>query len=223
MKKTPQRGLTLLELLIAISLMGVIGVLCAHVLSIAMKSWDVGSRQNQALHEACWALDHIVKRARFSNQLLIPTAIDPTGDTLSFSAMVDTDGDGLIDEDPTGDSNNDGLPGIGGKDDDGDGSIDEGGALAANDDDEDAAIDEDPVEIWDYFIIDGKLIEKYRTTEETEILVEGVTDFRIERVGDADYTGATVGLTITDSYGGERSFQTCVFLRGLHFDPNTVL
>ena len=57
--------------------------------------------------------------------------------------QVDNDGDGLFDEDPLGDANNDGQPGIAGVDDDGDGDIDEGDV---NDDDEDGEIDEDGLE-----------------------------------------------------------------------------
>ena len=54
---------------------------------------------------------------------------------------TDNDGDGDIDEDPVGDANGDGCPGVCGEDDDEDGDIDEGDI---NDDDEDGTVDEDP-------------------------------------------------------------------------------
>lgn len=55
--------------------------------------------------------------------------------------LIDEDqGDALFDEDPWGDANGDGCPGVCGIDDDNDGAIDEG---PINDDDEDGLVDED--------------------------------------------------------------------------------
>ncbi|MGA1870132.1 MAG: type II secretion system protein J [bacterium] len=221
-RRAHPRGLTLLELLIAMSIIAVIGVISSQVLSIAFQSWEGGSRQNKIMHEACWALDHIVSRARFSNHLVIPTAANPNQTILSFSAMVNSDPsrDGLIDEDPNGDINNDGWPGIEGMDDDGDGAIDEGGEDAKNDDDEDGISDEDPRECWEYYIDNGQLIEKNPINGELEILAERATDFHVHRVEGEKYAGAAIYLTIHSSQEEEIHLETLVYLKGLHFDPN---
>jgi uncharacterized repeat protein (TIGR01451 family) len=91
---------------------------------------------------------------------------DLDGDRVPF----DDDHDGRINEDPPGDANGDGAPGILGVDDDGDGFIDEG---SVNNDDEDGWIDEDPVNdhpadevqlFWQHFYMDTfaahRLVEK---------------------------------------------------------------
>ena len=86
---------------------------------------------------------------------------------------IDNDGDGTTDEDPFGDSNGDGMPGVSGVDDDGDGLIDEDSLGRQpgdpgwtndlmNDDDEDGETDEDPTDnapcdeldiFWHHFMV----------------------------------------------------------------------
>jgi hypothetical protein len=91
----------------------------------------------------------------------LPTTIEIT---MKDWVQIDNDGDGQADEDPAGDANGDGCPGVCGVDDDGDGLIDEDSTecgadgLDADgiaciyqddldaDDDEDGSVDEDPVE-----------------------------------------------------------------------------
>jgi prepilin-type N-terminal cleavage/methylation domain-containing protein len=148
-------GLTLLELLVAITIISLLAGATSLVLTPAIKSWDYSRHQSEAMHSACWALDHIVNKARSSNRLLLPlrrTGSNPPQNVLAFSAMIDTDGDGLIDEDPGADITGDAAPGILGINDDGDGSIDEG---TAGDDDEDGYriflwfwinVDQDPLD-----------------------------------------------------------------------------
>lgn len=59
---------------------------------------------------------------------------------LNHGDGINQDGDGKLDEDPPGDEDKNGCPGVCGFDDDGDGQIDEGNV---NDDDEDSLVDED--------------------------------------------------------------------------------
>jgi len=128
--------MTLVELILAMSIMTILAGVSARVITVAMASWSYSRTQNETIQSACFALDHIVNKAGVSNRLILPLAPNSTRDVLAFSAMVDTDGDGLIDEDPGADLTGDGAPGILGIDDDGDGSVDEEGQ--AEDDDEDA-------------------------------------------------------------------------------------
>ncbi|MEW6380612.1 MAG: prepilin-type N-terminal cleavage/methylation domain-containing protein [bacterium] len=130
-------GLTLLELLMAMSIISILAGVTSRVLMTALEAWDYSRHQSEAIHSACWALDHITSRARASNRLLLPfRGADPNHppEVLAFSAMIDTDGDGLVDEDQGADITADGAAGILGVDDDADGSVDES---TANDDDED--------------------------------------------------------------------------------------
>jgi hypothetical protein len=271
-------GLTLLELLMALSMVAIMGGVSARVLAVAIESWDYSRHQGEAVHNACWALDHIVHRLRSSNRLLLPFrgTAGSTYDELAFSAMVDTDGDGLIDEDPGadmtgdgvsgilgidddrngavdegsvndddedgywsmawhrvdedsvnghtddgdilidedpgGDVNGDGHPGIAGKDDDGDGLIDEGNT---NDDDEDGLTDEDPVEYWLYYLdSEGRLLERYYTNAQAEILAEGITTFQVTRTeSSGGRSGVSLTLGITGPEGDEILLKTLVYLR----------
>jgi prepilin-type N-terminal cleavage/methylation domain-containing protein len=104
---------------------------------------------------------------------------------------IDDDGDGATDEDPGGDMNADGAPGVTGVDDDGDGQIDEGNA---NDDDEDGSIDEDWLDAVVFYLQGDILVERHPVPwDETangfvsgrdyieSTIAEGVTRFRVER------------------------------------------
>jgi len=130
-------GLTLLELLVAMSIMSLLAGVTSRVLATALESWDYSRHQSEAMHSVCWAMDHILSRARSSNRILLPlksVGSNQPKQVLAFSAMIDTDGDGRIDEDPGADITADGAAGILGIDDDADGRIDE---TTARDDDED--------------------------------------------------------------------------------------
>ncbi|MEW5801004.1 MAG: prepilin-type N-terminal cleavage/methylation domain-containing protein [bacterium] len=150
-------GLSLLELLVAVSIISLLAGVTSQVLVTAVESWNYSRQQSEAMHNACWALDHILSKVRPSMRLLLPFKGSGPGypsQVLAFSAMVDTDADGLIDEDPGADVTGDGAPGISGIDDDGDGDIDE---TTSSDDDEDGfrffwwwQVNEDPMDGQDH-------------------------------------------------------------------------
>ncbi len=152
----------MVELLLAMSILSILAGVSARVITVALASWSYSRTQNETIQSACFALDHIVNKASVSNRLLLPLGADSNTDVLAFSAMVDTDGDGLIDEDPGADLTGDGAPGILGIDDDGDGSVDENMEDGQyEDDDEDAfkffgwqRVNEDKVDGQNY-IFDG--------------------------------------------------------------------
>lgn len=132
-------GMTMVELLLAMSILSILAGVSARVITVAMASWSYSRRRNETIQSACFALDHIVNKAGVSNRLILPLAPNSPRDVLAFSAMVDTDGDGLIDEDLDSDLSLDGAPGILGIDDDGDGTVDENMEHGVyKDDDEDA-------------------------------------------------------------------------------------
>ncbi|MBN1227498.1 MAG: hypothetical protein JXA79_10935 [Deltaproteobacteria bacterium] len=115
----------MVELLLAMSIVSILAGVSSRVITVGLASWSYSRTQNETIQSACFALDHIVNKARVSNRLILPLGVGSTRDVLAFSAMVDTDADGLIDEDLDADLSMDGAPGILGIDDDGDGSVDE--------------------------------------------------------------------------------------------------
>ncbi len=268
-------GITLLELLISMSIVAILGGVSARVLTVALDSLNYCQSQKETTQGACWALDRIVNKAGASNRLLLPLRSSVTGNVLAFSAMIDTDKDGmieedpgdditgdgmpgilgidddgdgwideggswkrrnddedshrdedpvdgqdndgdtLIDEDPGGDINGDGMPGIAGRDDDGDGLIDEGGPSMKDDDDEDGLKDEDPIEYWLYYLDpNGCLMERYYMNAQAEVLLEGVTTFQVVKtVSSANISGVYLTLGVTSSSDGEEVLlKTLVYL-----------
>jgi hypothetical protein len=115
-------------------------------------------------------------------------------DSLVLGAGIDEDHDGRLNEDPTGDSYNDGRPGKMGYDDDADGKIDEdalgraygtagwgtfavnfGSTAIPNDDDEDGVQDEDPANRVAYRFANGVLTEEIDGA--SQILASGLGAF----------------------------------------------
>ncbi len=151
MKVTQERGLTLIELLMAIAIMGLIAGAAMSLLSSALQAQDRAGTRTDLYQEGLMILERITGGVRQCTYLLIPNAHNPTRDILAFSGTVNDDddyyfGDPLfpkIDEDPGSDMNGDSSSGIGLVDDDGDESIDDGGTV---DDDEDGLNDEDPLD-----------------------------------------------------------------------------
>lgn len=147
-----RRGLTLLELLVAITIIGLITTAAAALLSTSLQAHLYASNKSTLYRDGLIAMERMTSGVKKSTFLLIPNNHAPSRDILAFSGTVNDDndfyfGDSLfprIDEDLDRDMNRDGDPGISGIDDDGDGSPDETGN--AWDDDEDGLTNEDPLD-----------------------------------------------------------------------------
>jgi prepilin-type N-terminal cleavage/methylation domain-containing protein len=146
-----EKGFTLVELLVAIAILGMIAGVATSLLSSILQAQDHGSSRADLYQEGLVAMEQITSGVRGCTYFLIPNAHNPTRDILAFSGTINDDndfyfGDTLfprIDEDPPADMNFDNKSGIELTDDDGDGGTDE---AAGGDDDEDGLIDEDPLD-----------------------------------------------------------------------------
>lgn len=151
MKYTDENGLTLVELLMAIAIFGLIAAAATALLSQSLDANTGGNARYGLYREGLLIMERMTGEARRSTFLLIPNAHTATRDILAISVNVNEDndyyfGDPLfprIDEDPKKQMTDDDKSGIIGLDDDGDGFTDEGDR---NDDDEDGLIDEDPLD-----------------------------------------------------------------------------
>lgn len=148
MRMFAEEGLTLVELLMAIAIFGLIAAAASALLSQALDANTDGDARYGLYREGLLIMERMTGEARRSTFLLIPNAHKTNRDILAISGSVNEDddyyfGDPLfprIDEDLKKQMTDDGKSGIIGRDDDGDGSTDEGDF---NDDDEDGLIDED--------------------------------------------------------------------------------
>lgn len=154
--RSPEAGLSLIELMITIAISSIIILPVGGGMVQAINAWQYGSERSQLMYEANFALDRISDTVRSSRHLLYPlgriadntvvnslaVCLDPTLDLNNDGfADADNDHDGLVDEDLGPDANFDGHPGILGVDDNNDGLIDN---AAIPDDDEDGLSNEDP-------------------------------------------------------------------------------
>lgn len=144
-------GLTLVELLIAVSLVGMLTAAAALMLDSSLKAHTYATESSNLTREGTLAMERMTSGVRNSTYLLIPNAHKVTREILAFSGMINDDndfyfGDPLfprIDEDPKKQMVDNSTSGLENIDDDGDGLVDEGDK---NDDDEDGLIDEDPLD-----------------------------------------------------------------------------
>ena len=152
MKQPDEKGLTLVELLVTITIMGIIATAAIPLLSTCLDVNSQGEARSRLYHEGLLAIESITEGVRKSTFLLIPNAHNPTRNMLAFSGLINDDDDYYfndplfpkIDEDMNQDMNEDGGHGIKGIDDDGDGWIDEG--FGFENDDEDGFSNEDPID-----------------------------------------------------------------------------
>ena len=148
MRKPCEKGMTLVELLLAITGMAIISAAATFFLSSTLDIEVQGSFRSNLYREGLSAMEKMKEGVKRCTYLLIPNSHNTTRDILAFSGLINEDndfyfGDPLfprIDEDPNMDSNDDGDAGIAGVDDDGDSSIDEG---VSNDNDEDGVVNDD--------------------------------------------------------------------------------
>lgn len=144
-------GLTLVELLIAVSLVGMLTAAAALLLDSSLKAHTYASESSNLMREGTLAMERMTSGVRNSTYLLIPNAHKVTREILAFSGMINDDndfyfGDPLfprIDEDPSRQMVPNSASGLAGIDDDDDGLTDEGNF---QDDDEDSLLDEDPLD-----------------------------------------------------------------------------
>jgi prepilin-type N-terminal cleavage/methylation domain-containing protein len=154
MTRLHENGLTLVELLVAITIMGIIAVAAMPLLSTCLEAHSQGTARSQLYQEGLLAMERMTGGVRRCTYLLIPNAHNITRDILALSGWANPFneyyfGDPLfprIDTDFTSDMSQDSESGIDGIDDDGNGQVDEGCADSWRDDDEDLLIDEDPVD-----------------------------------------------------------------------------
>jgi prepilin-type N-terminal cleavage/methylation domain-containing protein len=151
-----ERGLTLVELLISITIISLIAVVSVQMVGGALDSWEHNKGKEDLLSTARLAMERMVSGVRTTTWVLLPLMIsDPTDpgyptsfyyprDILAVSGMIDNDGDGLVDEDPYKDIVWDNKAGLMGIDDNNDGIVDNGSTN--QDDDEDGAANEDPID-----------------------------------------------------------------------------
>jgi len=143
-----ENGFTLVELLVALTILGLISVAVTAFLSSAIQVQASGSKKSALYREGLLAMDRMTSGVRRCTLLLIPSNHTPIRDILAFSGVINDDDDYYfndplfprIDEDIAADSDFNNFAGIAGLDDDGDSLIDEGGV---SDDDEDGVDDED--------------------------------------------------------------------------------
>ena len=134
-----RRGVTLVEMLIAMVLVAMLTVAAAQLLSVLLSAQTTVAAEAGLDPEAERALQAMADAVRQTTTLALPNGRCRSTERLALSANIDNDGDGRIDEDPgavlwgTG-------PGVRTVDDDGDGMVDES---MSDDDDEDGRSNED--------------------------------------------------------------------------------
>jgi prepilin-type N-terminal cleavage/methylation domain-containing protein len=153
MKLPGKKGLTMVELLVSFTIMGIIAVVATPLFSTCLDTYRIAYGRSMLYQEGLLAMERMTGGVRRSACLLIPNNHNTTRDILAFSGFVNDDndyyfGDPLfprIDEDPGNDMNNDGYSGIFNIDDDGNGTIDEepDNGDDGGDDDEDGRANED--------------------------------------------------------------------------------
>jgi len=141
--RTGNRGLTLIELLISIVVVTLIASVVSGLLATSLEAYRAGVDKLEMQREAAYAMNRMAQYTQTARFLFVPNGRRSLADVLAVSAGIDTDGDGLVDEDSGHDLTDDGKPGVAGIDDDGDGLIDEG---HKDDDDEDGSVNEDPID-----------------------------------------------------------------------------
>ena len=148
MRPTSEKGLTLLELLLALTITGIIASAGTALLWTCLEVQGHGEGRSRLYQEGLMAMERMIAGVRKTTLVLVPNGHNRTRDILAFSRLVNSDddfyfGDPLfprIDEDP-GEYFSFGSYGIVGVDEDGDGMFDE---ASFKDEDEDGLISEDP-------------------------------------------------------------------------------
>lgn len=189
MRTTKEKGFTLVEMLLAVTIMGIIAGATMPLLSAILNAHASVSARSSLYQEGMLIMERITSGLRKTTVVAVPNGHSTTRDILAFSRLVNSDndfyfGDPLlprIDEDP-GNYYSVGSYGIKGVDEDDDGQVDEGDV---RDEDEDGLIDED--------LLDGLDNDGDGTIDEevnTDYLGNGVSGiFGIDDNGDGTVDG----------------------------------
>jgi prepilin-type N-terminal cleavage/methylation domain-containing protein len=181
MRQNSEKGLTLVELIISLTIMGIIATASIPLLSSTLEVYSSGTDRSRLYHEGLMAMERMTAGVKKTTFLTVPNGHSPTRDILVFSRLVNSDndfyfGDPLfprIDED-TNEYFSFGGWGVQGVDEDGDGVVDEGNW---KDDDEDGLEQE---EIFDGLDNDGdgSIDEDVKGDSTSDALpgIEGIDD-----------------------------------------------
>lgn len=217
-------GVTLAELIIAVSVFSIISLAAAALMSVCMKADAYGTDRMSLDREARFLMEKMTSEVRESTYVITPNAIITTGGTLSLSGFVNDDndyyfGDSLfprIDEDlPLVDFGTDLAPGIRGMDDDGDNSVDEG-LLNFLDNDEDGSLGEDGKDAQTYtFTSAQKALDFSPPTGSSVRLSSRVTAFTVtyEPENTTHYPRILITLTLAASSGDTVTFSEYAYPR----------
>jgi len=147
MRPTGEKGLTLVELLVTLGIMGVIAAVAVPLLSGSLEAHSQGTARARLYQEGLMLMERMTAGARKTTYLQVPNNHSPSRNVLAVASRVNEDndfyfGDPLfprVDED-YGDTFALAGKGIAGFDDNGDGNTDGAGF---SDDDEDGANNEE--------------------------------------------------------------------------------
>ena len=133
MKRTGQSGFTLVELLMTISVLGIIATASGALFTMSIEAQSKGSSRAELQREGMVAMERMTNGLRRATHLMIPNHHSKSRRILAFSGLINDDGDYYFndplfpkyDEDFASDMDEDGANGMVAYDDDGDGRIDE--------------------------------------------------------------------------------------------------
>ncbi|GAX59224.1 hypothetical protein SCALIN_C01_0155 [Candidatus Scalindua japonica] len=204
MRATDEKGFTLIELVLAITIMGIIAGTTVTLLSANLKAHNIASDRSGLHQEGLLTMERMTNGLRKTTVVAVPNGHSYTRDILAFSRLVNSDndfyfGDPLfprIDEDLSDDYSWCGN-GILGVDEDDDGQIDEGDW---RDEDEDGLYNEDPLDGLDNdgdgSIDEGTMPDSNNDGKNGIIMIDDDGDGTVDEqqgdnVNDDDEDGAT--------------------------------
>jgi len=91
-----ERGLTLIELLISLSILSVVVTMVSGLLLSSLRSQGYSAQQDALLQTARLAMERMVRHTRQANRVLLPLEDTPTGNTLALGGFVDNDDEGQV-------------------------------------------------------------------------------------------------------------------------------
>jgi len=137
-----QRGMTLVEVMIAVTIIAILSSVVFGLADTALKAWAQSNGEGEIYRQGSLTMEYLAIAVRSAHRVLVPleNATGVTSHDVLALAMpcddcdfrtdgdfdcIDDDGDGRYDEDGYQDMNRDGRPGINGIDDEYNGTIDD--------------------------------------------------------------------------------------------------